>query len=499
QSTDKLYITRSEWAGEAPGSDGGMKFGGIMGRHSATPFKRLPFFCCAISLGPFENPYCAPDGTIFDLMNIVPFLRKYGIHPVTGEKLAMKDLIKLNFYKNPSGEFHCPVTFKPFGEHTKIVAVRPTGNVYSWEAVEELNIQPKNWKDLLSDDPFKRTDLITIQDPHNIEARSISKFYYRTHEMASGGAATTASSSSVASGAINAQGTTARTLRELEARKEEERRLKLKELDEAKVTPSHISKVALPYNAAHFSNNRMAASLTSTAAYVQTTQQRVVVDEEEYMFKRVKGPAYAAIRTSVGQLNVELFCEKAPKTCYNFIRLAKDGKYNGTVFHRSIKGFMIQGGDPTGTGKGGESFWGTPFADEIAHGLSHDARGLLSMANRGANTNNSQFFVTFGACKHLDGKHSIFGKVVGGLETLGKMEAVETDKADRPKMQIQIEDVQVFVDVSALVVCCHIIVKFHCRFCVLFSLLRNSKTLSRRSSKSVRIHRRRKPRQRQLR
>ncbi|KAJ3342124.1 hypothetical protein HDU93_003340 [Gonapodya sp. JEL0774] len=395
-------------------------------------------------------------------MNIVPFLRKYGVHPVTGGKLVMKDLIKLNFFKNASGEFHCPVTFKPLGEHTKIVAVRTTGNVYSWEAIDELNIQPKNWKDLLSDEPFKRSDLITIQDPHDIEARSISKFYYRTHELALpkatplGAAASSGAgvgdeppaSSSPTSDAltINAQGTTARTLRELEAKKVREKEERLRELDAAKITPSHVTKATLPYNAAHFSNNRMAASLTSTATTVSTSQERHVVDEEEYMFKRVKGPAYAAIRTSLGQLNVELFCEKVPKTCFNFIGLAKKDKYNGTIFHRLIRGFMVQGGDPTGTGRGGESVWGTPFANEINQGLSHDARGVLSMANRGPNTNTSQFFVTLGECKHLDGKHSIFGKVVGGLETLGKIEAVDTDKADRPKMEIKIEDVQVFVD-----------------------------------------------------
>lgn len=100
---------------------------------------------------------------------------------------------------------------------------------------------------------------------------------------------------------------------------------------------------------------------------------------------------------------------QAPKTCYNFLMLARQGKYDGTIFHRHIPGFMIQGGDPTGTGSGGESYWGHEFRDEhsLRNAYKHDARGLLSMANKGANTNSAQFFFTFRATPHLNGKVSI--------------------------------------------------------------------------------------------
>ncbi|XP_010279893.1 PREDICTED: peptidyl-prolyl cis-trans isomerase-like 2, partial [Phaethon lepturus] len=136
-----------------------------------------------------------------------------------------------------------------------------------------------------------------------------------------------------------------------------------------------------------------------------------------------------------------------PRTCENFIKLCKKNYYDGTIFHRSIRNFVIQGGDPTGTGTGGESYWGKPFKDEFKPNLSHTGRGVLSMANSGPNTNKSQFFITFRSCAYLDKKHTVFGRVVGGFETLTAMENVESDpKTDRPKEEIRIQATTVFVD-----------------------------------------------------
>lgn len=156
-SKDRMYLTTTEWREEW----GGYK------KKGSVPFKRLPFQCCAIAFTPFEDPVGTEDGTIFDIANIIPYIQKYKKHPVTGEPLAIKDLIQLNFAKNGDGEYQCPVLGKVFTEHTHIVAVKPTGNVYCWEAVEELNVKAKNWKDLLTDEPFTRKDIIHIQDPLN--------------------------------------------------------------------------------------------------------------------------------------------------------------------------------------------------------------------------------------------------------------------------------------------------------------------------------------------
>jgi peptidyl-prolyl cis-trans isomerase-like 3 len=108
----------------------------------------------------------------------------------------------------------------------------------------------------------------------------------------------------------------------------------------------------------------------------------------------------------------------------NFLALCASGYYDGTIFHRNIKGFMIQGGDPTGTGRGGNSIWGRKFNDEIRESLKHNARGILSMANSGPNTNGSQFFISYAKQPHLNGLYTIFGRVIHGFETLDVMEKV---------------------------------------------------------------------------
>ena len=184
-------------------------------------------------------------------------------------------------------------------------------------------------------------------------------------------------------------------------------------------------------------------------------------------YSRVKKNGYVRINTNFGPLNLELYCKTAPKACENFITHCKNGYYNNSKFHRLIKHFMLQGnlafeignfnstsilgGDPSSTGKGGESIWGKPFKDEITGAFKHNARGVLSMANKGSDTNQSQLlvyllllsllhlifsFITFRPAVHLDGKHTIFGKLVGGLETLTEIERIETNDKDAPLVNL---------------------------------------------------------------
>jgi peptidyl-prolyl cis-trans isomerase B (cyclophilin B) len=145
----------------------------------------------------------------------------------------------------------------------------------------------------------------------------------------------------------------------------------------------------------------------------------------------------AILHTNQGDITVELFDEDAPKTVENFKKLALDNFYEGVIFHRVIKDFMIQGGDPTGTGRGGPGY---TFEDEFNDRKVE--RGALAMANAGPNTNGSQFFiVTTPAAPWLDGKHTVFGKVVDGMDVVDKIEASETDHNDRPKNDAVIERV----------------------------------------------------------
>eukprot|EP00466_Bigelowiella_natans_P012052 jgi/Bigna1/52305/estExt_Genewise1Plus.C_70036 len=143
------------------------------------------------------------------------------------------------------------------------------------------------------------------------------------------------------------------------------------------------------------------------------------------------------IKTSCGTIVLELYFMHAPKTCHNFLELAKRGYYNDTIFHRIIKNFMIQGGDPTGTGRGGNSIWGKPFEDEITPKLKHTGAGILSMANSGKNTNGSQFFITLAPTPWLDGKHTIFGRVKKGMQVVQRMGLVKTNAQDRPHEEVK--------------------------------------------------------------
>ncbi|KAG7092910.1 heme binding [Marasmius oreades] len=142
--------------------------------------------------------------------------------------------------------------------------------------------------------------------------------------------------------------------------------------------------------------------------------------------------------TSLGDIQFELYWEHAPKTCKNFAELSKRGYYSGVVFHRIIPDFMIQGGDPTGTGRGGTSIYGQRFEDEIHPELRFTGAGILAMANSGPNTNGSQFFITLAPTPYLDNKHTIFGRVSAGMRVVQRLGAVAVDAQDRPREDVKI-------------------------------------------------------------
>jgi len=151
----------------------------------------------------------------------------------------------------------------------------------------------------------------------------------------------------------------------------------------------------------------------------------------------------AIIKTNMGTIEIELYAKETPKTVENFVGLANKNYYDGVIFHRVIDGFMIQGGDPTGTGRGGESFWGKKFNDEIVKELVFDGEGLLAMANAGPNTNGSQFFITLAATKWLNGNHTIFGKVISGMDIVKAIGKVEKGSQDRPVKDVVMEKVTI--------------------------------------------------------
>jgi peptidyl-prolyl cis-trans isomerase-like 2 len=472
KGTDKLYITHSEWSSEdafsaSAGSDAGGRGGSI------SSFKHLPFNFCAASLQPFKNPVCTADGTIFDVEVISAWLDKHGTNPVTGEPLAAKDLIKLNFARNADtagdaakagvtdgkGDLIDPVTFKVLTENTHVVAIRhgSYANVFAWETVERMNIKAKMWRDLVDDAEFTRKDIITLQDPRNAASRDLSQFkHIRDGEGAILTKAQEEERKPTISGPLSATRNEEKIAKAREAvdraRKERENggagNSLVKAATQNGMRKSMIQEKKLADNAATYTTGKAAASFTSTGLTPETSGERAILTDEEWMLKprRVKVKGYARMETNLGDLTLELHTDTAPKAVWNFVRLSQTGYYKGVFFHRNIRNFMIQGGDPTGTGKGGQSIWGKNFQDEFEGPQKHDVRGILSMANKGKNTNSSQFFITYKPAPHLDRKHTIFGRVVGGMDVLKKMEDVETDGSDRPLQKIVIKDIVVFLD-----------------------------------------------------
>ena len=138
------------------------------------------------------------------------------------------------------------------------------------------------------------------------------------------------------------------------------------------------------------------------------------------------------LETNQGVIEIKLMPDIAPKACENFTTLVKRGYYDGIIFHRVIKNFMIQGGDPTGTGRSGSSIWGKPFQDEVREDIGFDRPGLLAMANSGPNTNRSQFFITTKKASWLNMRHTIFGEVISGFDVVQKIENAETGLSNRP-------------------------------------------------------------------
>lgn len=156
------------------------------------------------------------------------------------------------------------------------------------------------------------------------------------------------------------------------------------------------------------------------------------------------------MHTDAGDIKIELFCDECPKACANFLALCASDYYNGSLFHRNIKGFIVQTGDPTGTGKGGESIYGGKFEDELRENLKHVERGVVSMANNGPGTNASQFFFTYAAQPQLDLKYTLFGRVLDGFDALDELEKMPVNpKNYKPTVEKRILSVTIHANPMA--------------------------------------------------
>lgn len=324
---DKMYLTYTEWK-----SYGGYK--PTNAEEESLKFKRLPFDHCCLSMVPFEHPYCDQEGNIYELQAILDFLQHFKINPVSGKPMEAKSLIKLRFAKNHEDDYHCPTLFKPFTKNSHIVCVATSGNVFSYEAIEQLNLKTKNFKDLVDDTPFTRKDLITIQEPNNLEKFNISTLHHVRKNLH------------------------IETEEERQEKRNPQKTLKtinmetkeiLSQLERDYKAPEEAAVETLKadsVNAAHYSTGAVAAGFTSTTSERVTVHEAAIVDEDELRYERVKKKGYVRMQTSHGPLNLELHCDMVPKTCENFLKLCAQGYYNNTKFHRSIRNFMVGGMRP---------------------------------------------------------------------------------------------------------------------------------------------------------
>ena len=442
--------------------------------------QKLALYHCALTLQKIKGQPCCSnlgDGTVFDMDNILPFIDQYHLHPVTGEKpFERSNLIPLHFSFHDNGQMFCPVTLKTLNQNSHIVAIATSGNVYSYEAVKNtvLNVEDPSVKmhDLLDENiEFTKRDIITLQNPKDMSSlRDINQFYHFKHGLAVTGGdddnqginktqamkkildqVTPTSASGQqreTSGESKPQVDTKKTQKEgATLTKTTQKTTPAKKATANVVTTSQSRASALTSSAVNVVNRTFANKEDQLAAdkvkefRSQKFQQYERIKKK---LKKSKQKSYVALHTSMGDINLELYPYLVPQTCDNFLGLCEKGYYDGTIFHRLISNFMIQGGDPTGTGRGGESLWGENFKDEFHTSLKHDKPGILSMANRGKDTNGSQFFITFKATPHLDNKHTVFGCVVGGMDTLLQMQLVPTDaKTSKPLTPITIEGVTV--------------------------------------------------------
>lgn len=452
-SKDQLHIRPLEWAQDGGGA-----------KTKKAPFAKLPLDCCFLSLQPFERPVGTRGGHVFDAKYIIAYVKKYGRNPIDGDRLEISDLVPLHFHRNNEGKIHCPVTFKVFTNHSHVVMNAASGHIYSYEAVEELNRRNKNWKDLITSQTFTLADVVTIQQGDSIANREVAKFYYIVEgqqdevvkHITNKKPQKTAEQEAEDAMKIRRNPAMQRIYEEkarikeaeqaekaaLEDTKEEEKNTKGQAPNEGKARKTHE----------RYTSGDVAESFTSTATPLRNDNiLRVMTEEEDLedlynIVRKAKTKAYVRIITTEGMLNLELHTNIVPRTTDNFIRLCEKGYYNETVFHRLIQNFMIQGGDPTNTGRGGRSAFdgGKAFKDEFDSRLSHQGPGIVSMANNGKNTNKSQFFITLKSCQHLDAKHSIFGRVVGGLPLLDIFNKLETGEKDKPLKEIKIIRTEVF-------------------------------------------------------
>lgn len=308
-SKDRLFLTATEWRG-------------IGGKPTAAgpASQALPFDHCALSLTRFETPCCSPEGVVFDLVHIVPYLRKYKKNPVSGLPMTTDEIVRLTMHKNAEDKWHCPVTFKVFNNNSRIVANRSSGHVYSYEAVHELNVKARNMTDLMTGEPFTKADILTLYDvtsPECMALRDISTFVH-TRQLREAQETTKGTASGVRHNPttshimqeIAKRGDTRETLKDIEDRHRPE-----PYLADVKAVLA-LGAVTSDVDAGStFTSQKAGASLTSSAAEVSTSGETRLASAEDVrnarwkVLRKLGKKGFVQLQTTHGSLNIEVHCD----------------------------------------------------------------------------------------------------------------------------------------------------------------------------------------------
>lgn len=340
--TDKSYITHSEWKTSFGGAKANsFQASSIHTQDSLSTSVYVPVNVCLITMNVAQDPVVSiPDGSVFERKVIMSYLKRYGnVHPITGHKLLPSALASIKFhYSNEETLPDCPITGKVFNDNTKVIANVKSGHVYYAEVVYELNIKAKNYKDLVTDEVFQQSDLVVLYDPKEKKKDRKSFYFIKEKHLESAASIDEKLKNSYSGKApyqirshmvyllekINAVGSTGKILS------------KIRELSNT-VNPPKINISSSSTESTAFTSTSMSTPSSTTDASSASS----ISLEQLKMFKNIKGLGYVSIVTNFGNLNFELYCPSAPKTCFNFIELSKKSYYDNVKFHRLIPGFMV--------------------------------------------------------------------------------------------------------------------------------------------------------------
>ena len=441
-SKDRLFITASEHKTEW----GGKK------DPSQCPIPKLAFNYCPLSLQPFKDPVCTPNGICFDIVNIVPFVKKYGKNPVDGTPLKLDDLIKLTFYKDAEGNYICPVSSKVLTESSKIVAIKTSGVVYSAGTVEELNKKPKFFFDLMTNKKFAPSDIIVIQDPMNWSNRLINDFDYIKKDL-DFNLVEDPEEKGLANIQLSSLGKRVLSQVEEKRRALEEEELMKKALIKKKKKPVDLEEL-LPvtefleerkerndWRHERHQTGKMATSVTSTYVNLETGDEKRGLSDIEILMiiwneiKSLHLKTHIQLQTNLGEFNAELHSDHAVRTVYSFLDLVYKGSMSGMKFKRLLPGEILYMENSASR----ELKFDTVDKSEK---MLHDKPGLFTIDTLGGlNT----MGITMDRAPQLNNTHSMFGEILSGLDLLSLIDMAGEENG-YPNKVLEINQIKVLQD-----------------------------------------------------